>query len=369
VRNPFITPDGKVIFQTSSSDLFSSDGRRIVSLARTGDPVPGGGTLESTAAVAVNDHGATAYAATISGAAATQGLFRTDGMQTVAIVRDDSAVPTGGRFTGLFGDPAINERGEVAFFAEMIDGAADFAIFRGEGGDLTPVFAANQAAVGGGTFADFSDPIINRHGQVAAFAAVNNGPSSGGLFLGDGTDTVAIALQGQPAPTGGNYRAQNAFVGPIRLNDRAEVAFTARLTGSPSTSGVFRGNGNTTTAIALAATGAPGTTGTFQSFDDIRLGIDGRVAFAATLAVGVGGVDASNNRGIWIGTSTDNLQLVVRTGEVIGGSVLTRLPSFSHENRFDMNQNGVLWIGDFGLGKAIVLSRLPGDSDEVNQQD
>ena len=45
-------------------------------------------------------------------------------------------------------------------------------------------------------------------------------------------------------------------------------------------------------AIALAGTIAPGTTGTFKSFEDFKLGTDGRVAFIATLAVGVGGVDA-----------------------------------------------------------------------------
>ena len=364
VRNPFITPNGDVVFQANSSDLLTSEGRTIVPLARDGDQAPGGGTLALTGTFAVNDHGAVVFEAGISGATATDGLFRTDGRQTVAIVRDDSNVPTGGRFAGLFSGPVINDLGQVAFFAEMTGGAADFGIFRGEGGNLTPVFVANQIAPGGATFDDFSDPVINRHGQVAAFASLSNGPSSGGLFVSDGTDAVAIALQGQPAPKGGSYRAQNTFLGPIRLNDRGEVAFTARLTGTTSSSGIFRGDGNRTTAIALAATSAPGTTGTFQSFDDIRLAIDGRVAFVATLTVGVGGVNSSNNRGIWIGASDDDLQLVVRTGEVIGGKVLTRLPSFGVDNRFDMNQNGVLWIGDFGFAKAIVLSRFLDENDD-----
>jgi hypothetical protein len=55
--------------------------------------------------------------------------------------------------------PVINDRGEVAFFAEMTSGAADFGIFRGEGGTLTPVLVANQIAPGGATFEDFSDPV------------------------------------------------------------------------------------------------------------------------------------------------------------------------------------------------------------------
>src|SRR3954470_5271445 len=131
---------------------FTSHEGRIAALARDGDQAPGGGTLTPSSTFAVNDHGSTVYSAAITAATATQGLFRTDGRQTVAIVRDDSDVPTGGTFGGVFAGPAINERGEVAFFAEMTGGSADFGIFRGQGGTLTPVLVANQIAPGGATF-------------------------------------------------------------------------------------------------------------------------------------------------------------------------------------------------------------------------
>ena len=252
----------------------------------------------------------------------------------------------------------------MAFDSEMTGGSADFGIFRGEGGDLTPVFVANQIAPGGATFQDFGNPLINKHGQVAALASLANSTSGIGVFVGNGSEAVAIALDGQMAPKGGSYRDRSGrgdtFVGGIRFNDRGEVAFDARLSGGTALSGLFRGNGERTTTIALAGTIAPGTTGTFQSFDDILLGNDGRVAFIATLAVGAGGVDSSNNRGIWIGTSDEDLQLVVRTGDAISGNVLTRLPLFLQGNQFDMNENDVLWVGSFGSAKAIVLSRLSG---------
>src|SRR5262249_61107242 len=92
-------------------------------------------------------------------------------------------------------------------------------------------------------------------------------------------------------------------------------------------SGIFRGDGDRSTTIALAGTIAPGTTGTFNSFGDIKLGNDGRVAFIATLAIGVGGVDSSNNMGIWIGASDEDLQLVVRTSEAFGGRARRSLPN------------------------------------------
>jgi hypothetical protein len=223
-------------------------------------------------------------------------------------------------------------------------------------------------APGGAIFEDFGDPVINRHGQVATFASLTNGASRRGLFIGDGTASAAIALQGDAAPKGGRYRENDAFVRAPSLNDRGDVAFVARLTDGSNSSGIFRGNRDRTRTIALAETTAPGATGTFQSFDDIRLGVDGRVAFVATLEVGVGGVDASNNRGIWIGTSDEDLRLVVRTGEVIGGNALTRIPAFGQGNQFDMNQTSVLWVGRFGATTAIVVTRATGGNDDANDR-
>src|SRR4029079_14870218 len=131
------------------------------------------------------------------------------------------------------------------------------------------------------------------------------------------TDAVAIALEGQPAPDGGSY--WGAFDKPLAVNDRGEVAFSARLKGGTSNRGMFRWNGRDTTTVVLAGAIAPGTTGTFASFGDMKLRNDGRVAFIGTLIPGVGGVDPSNNMGIWVGTSYADLQLVVRTGQVIDG--------------------------------------------------
>src|SRR5262249_35850237 len=94
------------------------------------------------------------------------------------------------------------------------------------------VIVANQMAPGGATIEDFGDPVINRHGQVAVIGLLTNSASRRGVFVGDGTDAVAIALDGQLAPKGDSYTDSGlgAFPGPLRLNDRGEVAFDARLT-------------------------------------------------------------------------------------------------------------------------------------------
>jgi hypothetical protein len=157
------------------------------------------------------------------------------------------------------------------------------------------------------------------------------------------------------------------FFLPLRINDSGEVGFFAGLlNGGLRRSGLFRGNGDYTTAVAIGGTNAPGTTGTFESFRDFQILNDGRMAFIGTLSVGVGGVNASNNMGIWIGTSDEDLRLVARTGDVIGGKVLTRLPQFGQGNQFEMNENGVLWVGTFGTAKAVVYSRILDESDDVS---
>lgn len=364
VSNSFFTRDGDVLFDANFTDTFRDDGRVTIPLIRDGDPAPGGGTVTPTSRV-TNARGTIAYQASVLGATATQGIFRTDGANTVVIASDAGAAPTGGTFTSLF-TPAINNRGQVAFETEMAGGPADFAILRGDGITLTPVFVANQIAPGGATFQDFGDPLINEHGQVVAVASLVNGASSAGLFVGDGTDAVAIALDGQPAPKGGNYTA--SFDKPLTINDRGEVAFSARLKGGTSPRGIFRWTSGETTTLVLAGTIAPGTTGTFASFGDMKLGNDGRVAFIGTLIPGVGGVDSSNNMGIWVGTSDADLQLVVRTGQVIDGKVLMRLPSGL--GQFDMNDDAIVWIGTFpSRSTAVVFSRTRAESGDSQDGD
>jgi hypothetical protein len=362
VMKPFITPNGNVVFNVDFNNVFVRDQTQSVPLAQAGDQATGGGTLTPLLSTAndagTNDKGAVAYLAQVTASTATQGIFRADETGTLAIARDDIGAPTGGTFVAFF-EPVINNRGQVAFGAEMGGGPADFGIFRGDGVELLPVFIANQIAPGGGTFTDFGHPEINAHGQVAVVASMTHAVSRIGLFVGDGTNAAAIAVEGQEATTGAQYGG--TFMFPHRLNDQGEVAFHVELTGGRSSHGIFRGDGQRTTVVALAGTIAPGTNGTFESFHDMKLGNDGRVAFIATLAVGVGDVDPSNNMGIWIGTSDEDLRLLVRTSEIIGGSVLTRLPTDIGGlglTQFDMNENAVAWIGSFEFGSAVVYSQI-----------
>ena len=61
-----------------------------------------------------NARGEIAYQAQVNGAVATIGVFRTDGANTVAIVRDDSVPATGGAFTAFVEELAKAGRPVVA---------------------------------------------------------------------------------------------------------------------------------------------------------------------------------------------------------------------------------------------------------------
>ncbi len=167
VSLPFLTTRGDVIFD-GGAGIFRSEGKRTVALVQNGDAAPGGGSLTRTSHAA-NSQGLIAFGAFVTGGVINEGIFRTDGTQTVPIAVDGTPAPTGGTFL-FFSSPVIDEFGQAAFFAGTIGGSADFGIYRGDGENITNIFAANQTAPGGGTFVDFGEPVINRHGQVLVLA-------------------------------------------------------------------------------------------------------------------------------------------------------------------------------------------------------
>ena len=367
VFSPTLTSRGDAIF-FSDLGIFRADGKHTVPLVHNGDPAPGGGSLTPSSNFVANPRGVIAYNGFVTGGESSDGIFRTEGAHTVAIAFDGAAAPTGGNFN-FFGAPVIDERGRVAFTAGMDGGSADFALFRGDGETLTTVFAANQPAPGGGTFQDFGTPAMNEHGEVLALALLNKQEGPIGLFLGNGKDTVAIALSGGAAPKGGSYcrptdpGCPSAVQFPTTnvLNDRGQAAFTVFLTGGNSRSGIFRGDGRKTVAIALEGTEAPGTASVFDSFVDLRMDEDGRVIFIGRLALGVGGVDTSNNVGIWVGQSEEDLQLVARTGQIIDGKTLIGFQALGQPG----NDRKVIWVARFApFTTAIISSALDCESDQ-----
>ena len=208
---PSLTTRGDVIFITDTG-FFRGDGRRAVPLVQSGDPAPGGGSLNLGGGYAANSQGVIAYQTFVTGAVATQGIFRNDDTHTIAITLDTTVPPTGGTFF-LLGQPVIDERGEVAFKAEMTGGSVDFAIFRGDGENLTTIFAANQPAPGGRS--SFS---IGHNKRPGVGFALNNAVGPPALPR-HGRDAVAIAISGGAQ---GRTTAAGTWAAQTRWSSSAE---------------------------------------------------------------------------------------------------------------------------------------------------
>jgi hypothetical protein len=59
---------------------------------------------------------------------------------------------------------------------------------------------------------------------------------------------------------------------------------------------------------------------------------------------------------------------VVRTGQMIGGKVLMRLPSGF--GQFDMNDDGIAWIGTFqSRVTSVVFSRTRDENEDTRDRD
>jgi hypothetical protein len=319
---------------------------------QNGDVSPGVGTLTPEFFV-VDSSDTVAFFAAIADSVSTAGIFRSDGKRNEAIARDNTPASTGGTFSSLNGF-AINEQSQVAFEAVMTGGSADFGVFRNDGEETKTIFASNRSAPGGGLFSDFSDPVMNERGEIAIVAGpLQNTARSFGVFRSDGNKAEAIALDGHAALAGGNYHL--GVFAPLVLNDHGQLLFNVGLIGGTSSSGIFRAEKAHTEPIALEGNPAPGTNGTFAAFQNTKMLNDGRFAFIAKLTLGVGDVGISNNMGIWVGTSSADLQLVARTGDAVGGN-LACVPTGL--DQFDLNERGVVWIGRCPRrqGAAIIFS-------------
>ncbi len=154
--------------------------------------------------------------------------------------------PTGnGRYSSFsIEGPAINEAGQIAFYASLSETSARRALIRSDGTTTVEIVReGTPLPEGGGTFGpDFiGPPLINDSGQVRFLTLQNRG-----IYRGDGSSTVTIASSSQPTPSGngstgdamlGSTISQLALeptsglVGDERggINDLGQVAFYAQL--------------------------------------------------------------------------------------------------------------------------------------------
>lgn len=337
-------------------------GGQLIMLARNGQPAPGGGEFgisqTGQGQVAINRDGQTAFTCTTNGGNPTSVVYRSTGSTLTPMAYKNEVSPGGGGKFLAFDAPALNDNGQVAFFASLNStvGIPD-GLFVADGVALTALALARQTVPdGNGYFNGFDHFLLNDSGQVA-FQAPLAGTTGGtadnqGLYRADGSSIIQLVRKGQLVPDG-NGRFLDFAVGDgyFSMNNSGGVVFLADLTGTTGgtadNAGVFLSDGNAVTQLGRKGQAAPDGNGQFSSFQNPALNNRGQVAFVASLTGTAGG--STDNQGIFLVDSSGAIQQVVRAGQTIAGQAVagfnlaTAIPN--HGGNSVLNDNGQLAFG------------------------
>jgi hypothetical protein len=308
---------------SDSTGIFRGDGTPggLAQVVRSGQALPGGGTVPNLrgggllSAFAFNNIDEVAFDAT------GVGIFRSSGGSITAIARSFQSIPDGNGTFALLSVPALNDTGQVAF-ADGLSG-----IFRGDGATMLVQVAraGDPAPDGNGSFAaTFSDPAVNNMGDVAFFASLagTSGSTSDnqGIFIRKGDALMTIVRRGQDAPDGNGRFLNLNTPDDVAINEAGQVAFLATLTGTASGStdntGLFRGDGTTLTQIVRTGDRAPDGS-VINNLSLPALNDAGQVAFLGGLVATGGGFTP---HAIFLYDDQLGLLQAVRTGDSLLGS-------------------------------------------------
>jgi hypothetical protein len=193
------------------------------------------------------------------------------------LVRTGDPSPLGLPFS-RFSDPALDQRGRVAF----VGGAA--VVFRRTAGGLAHVVGAGDG-LAGHTVAGVGPPALGAQGCLAFRAEFVGG--GGAIFRRCGETAEALAAVGDPAPRGGTL---GILGGSLVLGAGGRVAFSAVL--DDGTVALLAADGGGP-AVEVARVGAPAPTGgTFTSFRLVGVAADGSVGFRGAVSGGRDGLFA-----------------------------------------------------------------------------
>lgn len=266
--NLFVTPavnhNGQVAFLNTMLSTINGSGyaflladeNSLKVLTRLQRPSPDGNgafSLFPNGLTALNDHGQIAFLADLSGtsggAADNEGLYRTDGDTTVQLARKGQFVPNGnGRFLDFGDHVAINDSGQVAFFADLTGttgGASDNAgMFLADGNSVKQLVRKGQAAPDtNGVYSTFglNRPALNNKGQVAFKATLagtsGNSTDNEGVFLVDADGSILQIIRSGWIIDGETVFTPNFLEGPnyggmTALNDEGQMAVWSALNGN-----------------------------------------------------------------------------------------------------------------------------------------
>jgi len=211
--------DGTSAIQTKSSSgvtstIASTSGNSNFSNFLLGglDVNRGDGPFAKYTLPAINDKGAVAFNANLKDGG--KGIFVSDGSSPNTVIAETNNGP----FTYL-SLPSINNNGTVAFNAGFTTGGA--AILKNTDGNLTTVVDTSSGSI----FKDFkSDVALNQQGDVAFLADLNDGSTA--IYTATGSGLEKVIAVGDPLD---GSTVTNLFVAHTGLNNNGQIAFDAVL--------------------------------------------------------------------------------------------------------------------------------------------
>jgi hypothetical protein len=251
-------------------------------------------------------------------------------LRTVVLSGPDApGLEPGYRIFAFNETPAVNDAGQVAFNAILLDPPGrlgDLAMWSEGTGTLELISRKGRQAPGtevGVTFNFFSKPSINAIGQ-SGFLGGLTGPgvtseNDSGIWVGNADGLSLLVRKGDPAPGIG----PNVIFGGINdpfFNEAGRIAFSADFIGPgvtpDDTGGIWTNRTGNLTLVARRGRSAPGASAgvNFNGFSEARFNDIGQTAFFASLT-GLG-VRTSNDGGYW-SEGSGELRLIVREGDPV----------------------------------------------------
>jgi hypothetical protein len=169
------------------------------------------------------------------------------------------------------------------------------------------------------TFTDFGDPVINDSGQIAFMAGVGAGFENHGVFLKQPVQLITITRTGRAAPGTDGTFTHLGLLG-VSINNAGSIAFEARYSGSISGDGIFVYSNGDLKPLVLQGQPVPGTqSDSFESFQSLATNQRGQIAFVASVNSGLG-----SKTGVFVAEG-GKITPLAREGQVVSGEALHHL--------------------------------------------
>jgi hypothetical protein len=226
VRSSSINNLGQVLFAGFASNnaglYLIANGQTTLAIDDNAPLPEGTGTFGSLSLNALNDNGDIAFFA--ESFPFSNGMYALSNNQFTTLARDGGAAPGGGFFSLLFPDPrlgpVISDNGSVAFASDLSTGGRGVFLF--SQGVLTRIVGPGDASPDGSIFFSADAPTINASGEIAFSGQTGHGF---GVFIFSGGTISKIAAPGDTLP---DHRIFE-FTDLPQVNDLGHVAFTGDL--------------------------------------------------------------------------------------------------------------------------------------------